>query len=130
VSAGAALILVVDDHRLNLELVTDVLEAAGYAVRQAESGREALAAAGRETPHLILMDIGLPEMDGYAVLRALRDNPATASIPVAALTAQAMAGDEQRALAAGFDGYITKPINTRSLPQVIAGMLEQRSIGS
>ena len=129
-SAEAAIVLVVDDHRLNLELVTDVLEAARYEVRQASSGREALAAAGRELPHLILMDIGLPEMDGYAVLRALRDNPTTASVPVVALTAQAMAGDEQRALAAGFDGYITKPIDTRSLPRVVAGMLGQRRNGS
>ena len=129
-STEAALVLVVDDNRLNLELVTDVLEAAGYEVRQAGSGPEALEAARRELPQIILMDIGLPEMDGYAVLRALRDNPRTAPVPVAALTAQAMAGDEQRALAAGFDGYITKPINTRSLPQTIAGMLERRRNGS
>jgi CheY-like chemotaxis protein len=121
-SAGA-LILVVDDNRLNLELATDVLEAAGYGVRQAGSGPEAIAIARAEQPQLILMDIGLPGMDGYAALRALRDEPSTAVIPVVALTAYAMAGDEQRALAAGFDGYITKPIDTRELPKAVAGLL-------
>lgn len=125
-NAQGASVLVVDDNRLNLELVTDVLEAAGYAVRQAGSGPEALAAARHELPQLILMDIGLPEMDGYTVLRALRDDPATAPVPVVALTAFAMAGDEQRALDAGFDGYITKPINTRSLPQSVADVLGGR----
>jgi|SRR5687768_16758532 len=121
-SAGAV-ILVVDDNRLNLELATDVLQAAGYGVRQAGSGPEAIAIARAEQPQLILMDIGLPGMDGYAALRALRGEPSTAEIPVAALTAYAMAGDEQRALAAGFDGYITKPIDTRELPNAVAGLL-------
>jgi CheY-like chemotaxis protein len=121
-SAGAV-ILVVDDNRLNLELVTDVLEAAGYGVRQAASGPEALAIARTEPPRLILMDIGLPVMDGYAALQALRDEPSTAEIPVVALTSYAMAGDEERARAAGFDGYITKPIDTRGLPKTVASLL-------
>ena len=121
-SAGAV-ILVVDDNRLNLELATDVLEAAGYGVRQAGSGPEAIAIARADRPQLILMDIGLHDMDGYAALRALRDEPSTAEILVVALTAYAMAGDEQRALAAGFDGYITKPIDTKGLPKAVAGLL-------
>ena len=121
-SAGAV-ILVVDDNRLNLELATDVLEAAGYGVRQAGSGPEAIALARAEQPQLILMDIGLPGMDGYATLRALRGDAGTAGIPVAALTSYAMAGDEERALAAGFDGYITKPIDTKGLPKTVAVLL-------
>jgi len=122
-----AVILVVDDNRLNLELATDVLEAAGYGVRQAGSGPEAIAIARAEQPQLILMDIGLPDMDGYAALRALRDEPSTVDIPVVALTAYAMAGDEERALAAGFDGYITKPIDTKGLPKAVAALLAGRA---
>lgn len=121
-SAGAV-ILVVDDNRLNLELATDVLEAAGYGVRQAGSGPEAIAIALNEQPQLILMDIGLPDMDGYSALKALRGEPATTDILVVALTAYAMAGDEDRALAAGFDGYITKPIDTKGLPKAVATLL-------
>jgi two-component system, cell cycle response regulator DivK len=122
----SSLVLVVDDNPLNLELVTDVLEAAGHVVRQASSGAEVLATVRQDTPDLILMDIGLPGMDGYAILRALRGDPLTASIPVVALTAYAMDGDEQQVQEAGFDGYITKPINTRSFPHTVAGMLQQR----
>ena len=125
-SAGAV-ILVVDDNRLNLELATDLLEAAGYGVRQARSGPEAIALARQEQPQLILMDIGLPGMDGYAALRALRGDPGTAGIPLVALTSYAMAGDEERARAAGFDGYITKPIDTRGLPKAVAALLARQA---
>ena len=119
-------VFVVDDNPLNLELVTDVLEAAGHAVRRAGSAPDALAAVRREPPDLILMDIGLPGMDGYEALRALRADPATAAIPVVALTAYAMAGDRERAREAGFDGYITKPIDTRSFARAVLGVLEGR----
>jgi len=120
-------VFVVDDNPLNLELVTDVLEAAGHVVRRASSGPEALAAVRQNSPDLILMDIGLPGMDGYAVLRALRGDPGTADIPVVALTAYAMAGDERQARESGFDGYITKPIDTRSFAQTVLGVLRERS---
>jgi CheY-like chemotaxis protein len=126
---SGAVILVVDDNRLNLELATDILEAAGYGVRQAASGPEAMALVKAEPPGLILMDIGLPGMDGYAVLDALRADPGTAAIPVVALTAYAMAGDEQRALAAGFDEYITKPIDTKGLPRAVARLLAGKGGG-
>ncbi len=124
-SGRPATVLVVDDNHFNLELVTDVLSAAGYVVRQASSGEEALQSVRREPPDLILMDIGLPAMDGHATVRALKADPATGRIRAVALTAFAMAGDEQRALNSGFDGYITKPVNTRTLPQTIARILEE-----
>jgi CheY-like chemotaxis protein len=119
-------VLLVDDNQLNLELVTDVLEAAGYAVRQAGSAEDALQAVRTERPDLILMDIGLPGMDGHAAVRALRADPKTHDLPVVALTAYAMAGDEKRALDAGFDAYITKPIQTRTLPATVARVLAER----
>jgi len=123
---SGATVLVVDDNHLNLELVTDVLTGAGYSIRQAVSAEQALAAARREPPDLILMDIGLPGMDGYAAVRALKDDPDTRHILTVALTASAMAGDEARALQSGFDGYITKPIHTRTLAQTVGRLLHTK----
>ena len=116
-------ILVVDDNNLNLELVTELLDAAGYTVRQARSAEEALRAVRAAQPDLILMDIGLPGMDGHAAVRALKLDPKTRDIPTVALTAYAMAGDERRARDSGFDGYITKPIQTRTLAETIQRLL-------
>ena len=121
---AAATVLVVDDNRLNLELVTDVLAGAGYSIRQAASAEEALEAARAEHHDMILMDIGLPGMDGYAAVRALKDDPATRDILTVALTAAAMAGDQERALRSGFDGYIAKPIQTRTLARTVGQLLE------
>lgn len=118
--------LVVDDHPLNLELVTEVLEAAGFQVRQARSAEVALHAVGTERPDLILMDIGLPGMDGHAAVRALKADPDTRGILIVALTAFAMAGDEARALESGFDGYITKPVQTRTLAETVTRLLDGR----
>jgi CheY-like chemotaxis protein len=123
---AAATVLLVDDNQLNLELVTDVLEAAGYAIRQARSAEEALATVLGERPDLILMDIGLPGMDGHAAVRALRADATTRDLLVVALTAYAMAGDEKLALDAGFDAYITKPIHTRTLAETVARLLAER----
>ena len=118
-----AAILVVDDNHLNLELVTDLLELAGYGVRQASSAEEALAAVRALPPDLILMDIGLPGMDGHAAVKVLKEDPQTRDIPTVALTAYAMAGDEERAQESGFDGYITKPIQTRTLADTVERLL-------
>ncbi len=120
-----AAILVVDDNNLNLELVTDLLEMAGYGVRQARTAEEALDAVRAMPPDLILMDIGLPGMDGHAAVRVLKQDPATRDIPTVALTAYAMAGDEQRARDSGFDGYITKPIQTRTLADTVERLLSK-----
>ncbi|MBI5869501.1 MAG: response regulator [Actinobacteria bacterium] len=116
-------ILVVEDNAMNLELVSDVLEAHGYEVLQADTGQKALEIAEREQPDLVLMDIQLPEMDGLEVTRLLKKNERTSQIRVIALTAHAMRGDEERAREAGCSGYIAKPINTREFASVIAGYL-------
>lgn len=123
--AGAK-ILVIEDQALNLELVTDLLEAAAYTVRQARSAEEGLRLAREEPPDLILMDIRLPGMDGHAAVRLLKQDPRTRRIPTVALTAQAMKGDDEQARVAGFDGYITKPIDTRSFADTVARFLESR----
>ncbi|MEA2725344.1 MAG: two-component system, cell cycle response regulator DivK [Gemmatimonadales bacterium] len=127
-------VLVIEDNTLNLELVRDVLITAGMRVLEARSGAEGLEAAARSIPSLILLDIRLPGMDGFAVLRHLRADPLTASIPIVALTAQAMVGDKEQALEAGFSGYIPKPIDTRTLAESVRRLLEadepRRSTGS
>ena len=117
-------ILIVEDNQMNLELVSDILEWGGYEVIQARGGEEALAAARRSRPDLILMDLQLPEMDGLEVTRRLKEDEALKDIIVVALTAHAMRGDEERAHAAGCSGYIAKPIDTRRFISVIAGYLE------
>jgi CheY-like chemotaxis protein len=118
-------ILVIEDNPLNLELVRDVLVTAGMKVIEARNGREGLESALQQHPALILLDIRLPGMDGYSVLQSLRANPATAAIPVVALTAQAMMGDKEQALSAGFDHYIPKPVDTRALAEQVRLLLNQ-----
>ena len=117
-------ILVIQDNTLNLELVRDVLLTAGMKVVEARTPQDGLRAAVELTPAAILLDIRFPGMDGFAVLRHLKANPVTASIPVVALTAKAMAGDREQALAAGFSEYIPKPIDTRTLADRIRALLE------
>src|SRR5574341_100896 len=116
-------ILIVEDNDLNLELATDLLTSAGYVVRQARTAEEAIQLARTTGPHLILMDISLPGMDGLAATRALKADTATSHIPVVAVTAHAMKGDEEKARAAGCTGYITKPIDTRVFPRTVAHLL-------
>ena len=116
-------ILVVEDNPMNLELVRDVLTSASMKVVEARTAEEGLTAASEIKPDLILLDIRLPGMDGYAVLERLRGNPVTAPIPVVALTAQAMVGDREQALAAGFSEYIPKPIDTRTLAAQVRALV-------
>ena len=104
-------ILLIEDNEQNRYLATFLLEAHGYEVVPAVDGARGIELAGRLLPQLILLDIQLPLMDGYAVARALRGNPALASIPIVAVTSYAMAGDRDKALAAGCNGYLEKPIN-------------------
>jgi CheY-like chemotaxis protein len=117
-------ILVIEDNPLNLELVREVLVTGGMRVIEARNGQEGLAAASQHHPDLILLDIRLPGLDGYAVLQRLKASPTTATIPVIALTAQAMVGDREQALLAGFTDHIAKPIDTRTLPDRIRALLE------
>lgn len=107
-------ILVVDDNATNLKLAAEVLEVDGCEVLRAGDAEQALALLQRTSPDLILMDIALPGIDGLELTRRLKSDPQLRSTPVVALSAFAMKGDEARALAAGCDGYITKPIDTRS----------------
>ena len=107
-------ILVVDDSVLNLEFVEEALQAHGYEVLRATDGLAALDAVRRHRPDLILLDIRMPEMDGQELARRLKADPATRRIPLVALTACAMTGDREKILAAGFDAYISKPINMQN----------------
>jgi CheY-like chemotaxis protein len=116
---SAGRVLVVDDNPTNLKLVSEVLGFGGFEVMRAadaESAREIVSAV---RPDIILMDIGLPGMDGLELTRLLKADPATSSIVVIALTAFAMKGDEERARVAGCDGYITKPMDTRTLVSTV-----------
>ena len=119
-------ILVVEDNEMNMKLFRDVLIATGYRALEATTGGEAVGLAVEHTPDLVLMDIQLPDFDGVEVLRRLRTDDRTAAIPVLAVTAQAMLGDRERFLAAGFDGYISKPLNVGEL----IGTVQQHCGGS
>jgi CheY-like chemotaxis protein len=112
-------ILVVEDNDRNLKLVRDVLSYAGFDVVEARSGEQGVALAQQEPPDLVLMDLGLPGIDGSESLRQLRASPSTAAVPVVAVTAYAMPQDRERTLQAGFDGYLTKPIDIRALPEQV-----------
>jgi CheY-like chemotaxis protein len=117
-------ILIVEDNPMNLELATDLLEAAGYFVIQAGTAEEGIKLARADFPDLILMDIGLPGMDGLEATGVLKQDLATKDIPVIALTAHAMQGDEEKALAAGCAGYITKPVDTRAFSKTVSQFID------
>ena len=119
----SACILIVDDNPINLKLASQVLEVAGYKVDQATDAEQALELLHYVVPDLILMDIALPGMDGLTLTRKLKLDDRMKHVPVIALSAFAMKGDDQKALDAGCDGYITKPIDTRSFPRQVAGFL-------
>lgn len=110
---------------MNLELVTDLLEASGFIVCPARTAEEGLRLARDAKLDLVLMDLSLPGMDGLAATRALKTDPVTCHLPVIAVTAHAMRGDEDIALRAGCDGYLTKPIDTRTFVAQVASFLPQ-----
>lgn len=112
-------ILYIEDNEQNLYLVTFILEKHGYEVYSAMDGQEGIDRAARVQPDLILLDIQLPLMDGYAVAQQLRTNPDLAEVPIVAVTSYAMAGDRDKALAAGCTGYIEKPINPDTFMQQV-----------
>lgn len=117
-------VLVVEDHPLNLELVTDLLEKEGCQVITAETAEAGLRLAAAEHPDLILMDIDLPRMTGYEVSRRLKTDPATAPIPIVALTSHAMRGDDLKAREAGCEGFLTKPLDVRVFRETVRRFLE------
>lgn len=112
-------VLVIEDNETNMELTTALLFASGYTVLQAWTAEEGIRLAIEEMPSLILMDISLPGMDGLTATSILKKDPQTQDIPIVALTAHAMKGDEAKALQAGCCGYLTKPIDTRSFPRAL-----------
>jgi len=119
-------ILVVEDNPKNLKLVRDVLQFSGYEVIEATSGEDGVRLAAQEQPDLILMDLQLPGIDGTEALRQIRANDAGGAVPVVAVTAFAMNEDRDRAYAAGFDGYLQKPISVRGLQKQVHDFLTTR----
>jgi CheY-like chemotaxis protein len=116
-------ILVAEDNAVNRELLRELLEARGYSVSEACDGQEALHMIEQSLPELLLLDIGMPVLDGFAVIRKIRENPRLAPLPVVAVTAYAMRGDREKILASGFDGYLSKPLNPSSLTQELDRLL-------
>jgi two-component system, cell cycle response regulator DivK len=119
-------VLVVEDNQKSMKLFRDVLLATGYRTLEATTSSEAVELAVEHGPDLVLMDIQLPDDDGIQTLRRLRADGRTAAIPVLAVTAQAMQGDRERFLAAGFDGYVSKPVNVRELIGIVRDHCDTR----
>jgi two-component system cell cycle response regulator DivK len=122
-------ILYIEDNKQNLYLVTFLLKTKGYEVLQAKEGQEGIDIAIREKPDLILLDILLPSIDGYTVARSLRSIPDLKKTPIVAITSYAMAGDREKALAAGCTGYIEKPINPDTFLHQIETYLQDKLKG-
>lgn len=116
-------ILVVEDNQDNMTLISDILISLRYTVLQAVDGEQGIAMAASERPDLILMDLSLPRVDGWTATRQIKADPELKDIPIIALTAHAMIGDRERALAAGCNDYVSKPINFRELASKLARYL-------
>jgi CheY-like chemotaxis protein len=119
-------VLIAEDNAVNRELLRELLELRGYTVLEACDGQEALHVIEQAQPELLLLDIGMPIMDGFAVIRRIRENPRLAGLPVVAVTAYAMRGDREKILNSGFDGYLSKPVNARSLSEELNRLLDKR----
>jgi len=126
---AAKKILVVEDNPQNMKVVLMTLKPHGYTLLQATDGEEALKVAISDNPDLIIMDVQIPKLDGLEVTRKLRQMPSFNHVPVIAVTSYAMKGDEEKAREAGCDAYLTKPVNTRQLPQIVAEMLQKQGKG-
>ena len=120
-----SVILIVEDNEKNMKLVRDVLQVKGYATLEAGTGEDAIRLAAEHKPDLVLMDIQLPGISGIEALKVLRSDPATASIPVVAVTASVMQQDRNQITEAGFDGYIGKPINLKEFLEAVRAMVER-----
>lgn len=123
---SAEKILIVEDNPLNMRLMQMTLRGKGYTLTEAGTGEEALEKAVKEKPDLIIMDMQLPTINGIETTRRLRQIPELSRVPVVAVTAYAMKGDQEKFIEAGCDAYLSKPINTRELPGFIENMLKQR----
>ncbi|EWT02636.1 chemotaxis protein CheY [Intrasporangium oryzae NRRL B-24470] len=128
--ARQPVVLLVEDNPRNLKLAHDVLEHAGFSVHVAVTGEEAVALAASVRPDLVLMDIQLPGIDGYEALAQIRQDSRSADVPVVALTAFAMRRDREKAIDAGFDGYLEKPISVRDFPAQVRQYLRSAAPGT
>jgi len=118
-------VLVAEDNAVNRELLREFLEMRGYTVLEASDGREALKLVDDAQPDILLLDLGMPVMDGFATIRQLRQNPEWAPLPVLAVTAYAMRGDRERVMEAGFDGYLSKPVDPSALYKELDRLLSK-----
>jgi two-component system, cell cycle response regulator DivK len=116
-------VLIIEDNERNRRLARDILDHAGFETLEADSAEAGLELAAARCPGVVLMDVQLPGIDGVQALQRLRSDPATAGIPVIAVTAFAMKADRERFLAAGFDGYVEKPLDIREFPRQVAAAL-------
>lgn len=123
-------ILIAEDNPINRELLRELLEIRGYIVVEACNGQEALALVEQAPPDILLLDIGMPLLDGFAVVRKLRENPRFTSLPIVAVTAYAMQGDREKIMESGFDGYLSKPVNAASLVLELGRLLAGEKIQS
>ena len=118
-------ILIIEDNPMNMELATDLLKVSGYAVMQAETAEQGIMMAQSQKPDLIIMDIGLPVMDGLSAIEILKKDEKTKDIPILALTSYAMKGDREKILEAGCEGYLAKPIDTRKFAEEVREILKK-----
>jgi two-component system cell cycle response regulator DivK len=119
-------VLIAEDNAVNRELLRELLEMRGYTVVEACDGAEALKMIEETQPDILLLDIGMPVLDGFGVVRALRGNPRSAALPALAVTAYAMQGDREKILSSGFDGYLSKPVDARTLAGELDRLLGKR----
>jgi CheY-like chemotaxis protein len=118
-------ILVAEDNAVNRELIRELLETHGYCVFEACDGQEAVQMIAESRPDLLLLDLGMPVLDGFGVIRKIRDDPRWAALPVLAVTAYAMNGDRDKIISSGFDGYLSKPINSALLFEELTRLLKK-----
>lgn len=118
-------VLIAEDNPINRELLRELLEIRGYTVVEACNGQEALAKLEDAPPDMLLLDIGMPVLDGFAVVRKVRENPRFSSLPIVAVTAYAMRGDREEIINSGFDGYLSKPVNSSLLDRELDRLLSR-----
>jgi two-component system cell cycle response regulator DivK len=118
-------VLIAEDNPVNRELLRELLEIRGYAVTESSNGEQALDQIAKTQPDILLLDLGMPVLDGFETIKRIRTDPEFKSLPVLAVTAYAMQGDQERILTSGFDGYLSKPINSLLLDQELNRLLGQ-----
>lgn len=119
-------VLIAEDNAVNRELLRELLEIGGYEVLEACDGQQALHIIEQTQPDIMLLDIGMPVLDGYGVIRKIRENPCLTTMPVLAVTAYAMQGDREKIMQSGFNGYLSKPVDARSLAAELKRLLSKR----